>query len=117
MKYLEGLDADEFDIELSKELDKFNVKETWNMDKRMLIILYQKYKQYLEEADKHIDMEYHTYTNFNLADVTKKELIENILEDIKLIYHYDEDDDSPHKHIATMRLFHNIGVSLNSLWW
>lgn len=111
--FLEGLRVDEFDKNIAENwgLDE---KDTWNLDKTMLVFLYQKLNHY-----KHVtntDMEYHTFTNFNLKEVTELEIVEEILEDIRVLYN-DTEDNYHTKNITTMRVFHNIGQVFHNLWW
>lgn len=119
--YLEGLNVSEWDRELYDLVDKNSTsKETHNLDTRLLVILYVKFNHYLQVAQEEIDMEYHAYTDFNLKEVTEKELIESILEDIRDLYEntfVDNEKEIHERNITTMRLFHNISVSFNSLWW
>ena len=117
--YLEGLNVDDFDRELHDlTFRNSSERETWNLDSRLLTILYAKFNEYLQVAQEQIDMEYHTYTDFNLKEVTEKELVESILVDIRELYESDELLENYYeRNIVTRRLFHNISIAFHSLWW
>lgn len=118
--YLEGLKIDGFDLDLSELIDKnASPKETWNLDMRLLVILYQKLNEYYQVAGTHTDLEFHTYTNFNLKEVTEKELLEEVLQQIRDLYDVEMIDDmSPEKrNIATLEMFYNLSKLFHGLWW
>lgn len=120
--YLEGLDADLFDLEISQLVDK-NITdiETHNLDSRLLVVLYQKLNHYLHIADSQIDMEYHKFTNYYLEEATEKEMILDILEDIRVLYKgkfdVEEYETLQETRIRTMKMFYNLSVIFHNLWW
>lgn len=111
--YLEGLRVSEFDRKIADER-KTTEKETWNLDQTMLVFMYEKLNHYKDVTDT--DMTYHTFTTFNLKEVTEAEMIEEILQDIRDMYN-DTEDDYRVKNIRKMRLFHNIAQIFDHLWW
>lgn len=120
--YLEGLNIDNFDKEISQLVDKNIMEmETWNLDSRLLVILYQKLNHYLDIANNQIDLEYHKYTDYYLKEVTEKEIVKDILNDIEILYKtkYDleMDDTSQETQIRTMKMFYNLSVIFHHLWW
>ena len=120
--YLEGLNMDNFDKEISQLVDKNIMEmETWNLDSRLLVVLYQKLNHYLDIADSQIDLEYHKYTDYYLKEVTEKEIVKDILNDIKILYKtkYDleMDDTSQETKIRTIKMFYNLSVIFHNLWW
>lgn len=118
--YLQGLDADGFDIELSELVDKnSSIKETWNLDMRLLVILYQKLNAYYQVAGVRTDLEFRTHTNFNLKEVTEKELIEEVLQQIRDLYDVEMVNDMKpeEKSIATTSMFYNLSKLFHGLWW
>ncbi len=120
--YLEGLNMDNFDKEISQLVDKNIMEmETWNLDSRLLVVLYQKLNHYLDIADSQIDLEYHKYTDYYLKEVTEKEIVKDILNDIKILYKtkYDleMDDTSQETKIRTIKMFYNLSVIFHHLWW
>lgn len=120
--YLEGLNTDMFDLEISQLVDK-NITdiETHNLDSRLLVVLYQKLNHYLHIADSQIDMEYHKFTNYYLEEVTEKEMILDILEDIRVLYKgkfdVEEYETLQETRIRTMKMFYNLSVIFHNLWW
>lgn len=120
--YLEGLNTDMFDLEISQLVDK-NITdiETHNLDSRLLVVLYQKLNHYLRIADSQIDMEYHKFTNYYLEEVTEKEMILDILEDIRVLYKgkfdVEEYETLQETRIRTMKMFYNLSVIFHNLWW
>lgn len=120
--YLEGLDIDDFDKEISQLVDKNTTEiETHNLDSRLLVVLYQKLNHYLQIADSQIDMEYHKYTDYYLNEVTEKEMILDILEDIRVLYNskfdVEEYETLQETRIRTMKMFYNLSVIFHNLWW
>lgn len=120
--YLEGLNTDIFDLEISQLVDKNIMEmETWNLDSRLLVVLYQKLNHYLDIADSQIDLEYHKYTDYYLKEVTEKEIVKDILNDIKILYKtkYDLEmnDTSQETKIRTIKMFYNLSVIFHHLWW
>lgn len=120
--YLEGLNTDIFDLEISQLVDK-NITdiETHNLDSRLLVVLYQKLNHYLHIADSQIDMEYHKFTNYYLEEATEKEIILDILEDIRVLYNgkfdIEEYETLQETRIRTMKMFYNLSVIFHNLWW
>lgn len=120
--YLEGLNTDLFDLEISQLVDK-NITdiETHNLDSRLLVVLYQKLNHYLHIADSQIDMEYHKFTNYYLEEATEKEMILDILEDIRVLYKgkfdVEEYETLQETRIRTMKMFYNLSVIFHNLWW
>lgn len=120
--YLEGLNTDLFDLGISQLVDK-NITdiETHNLDSRLLVVLYQKLNHYLHIADSQIDLEYHKYTDYYLKEVTEKEMILDILEDIKILYNgkfdVEEYETLQKTRIRTMKMFYNLSVIFHNLWW
>lgn len=120
--YLEGLNTDMFDIDISQLVDK-NITdiETHNLDSRLLVVLYQKLNHYLHIADSQIDLEYHKFTNYYLEEVTEKEMILDILEDIRVLYNgkfdIEEYETLQETRIRTMKMFYNLSVIFHNLWW
>ena len=120
--YLEGLDIDLFDKDISQLVDK-NITdiETHNLDSRLLVILYHKLNHYLHIADSQIDMEYHEFTDYYLNKVTEKEMILSILEDIEILYKgkfdVEEYETLQETRIRTMKMFYNLSVIFHNLWW
>ena len=120
--YLEGLDIDLFDKDISQLVDK-NITdiETHNLDSRLLVILYQKLNHYLYIANSQIDMEYHEFTDYYLNKVTEKEMILSILEDIEILYKgkfdVEEYETLQETRIRTMKMFYNLSVIFHNLWW
>ena len=115
MDYLEGLKVDEFDRKIVDERKSMD-KETWNLDTTLLVFIYEKLNHYMHLTNT--DMEYHTFVNFNLKEVTELELIEEIKEDIRKIYNDNDIDEDYHtKNIRRKRLFYNLGEVFPSLWW
>lgn len=120
--YLESLDIDDFDKEISQLVDK-NITdvETHNLDSRLLVVLYQKLNHYLDIADSQIDLEYHKYTDYYLNEVTEKEMILGILKDIEILYkgkfELEEYDTLQETRIRTMKMFYNLSVIFHNLWW
>lgn len=120
--YLEGLNTDMFDLEISQLVDK-NITdiETHNLDSRLLVVLYQKLNHYLHIADSQIDMEYHKFTNYYLEEVTEKEIVLDILEDIRVLYNgkfdLEEYETLQETRIRTMKMFYNLSVIFHNLWW
>lgn len=120
--YLEGLNIDNFDKEISQLVDKNMVEmETWNLDSRLLVVLYQKLNHYLDIANSQIDLEYHKYTDYYLKEVTEKEIVKDILNDIEILYKtkygLEMDDTSQETQIRTMKMFYNLSVIFHHLWW
>lgn len=120
--YLEGLDTDVFDLEISQLVDKNKTDvETHNLDSRLLVVLYQKLNHYLDIADSQIDLEYHKYTDYYLNEVTEKEMILDILEDIRVLYNskfdIEEYETLQETRIRTMKMFYNLSVIFHNLWW
>ncbi|WZK93712.1 hypothetical protein [Staphylococcus phage SpP] len=120
--YLKDLDIEDFDKEISQLVDK-NITdiETHNLDARLLVVLYQKLNHYLYIADSQIDMEYHKFTNYYLEEVTEKEIILDILEDIRILYkgkfELEEYETLQETRIRTMKMFYNLSVIFHNLWW
>ena len=120
--YLEGLDIDLFDKDISQLVDK-NITdiETHNLDSRLLVILYHKLNHYLQIAERQIDMEYHEFTDYYLNKVTEKEMILGILKDIEILYkgkfELEEYDTLQETRIRTMKMFYNLSVIFHNLWW
>lgn len=120
--YLEGLDIDLFDKDISQLVDK-NITdiETHNLDSRLLVILYHKLNHYLQIAESQIDMEYHEFTDYYLNKVTEKEMILGILEDIEILYkgkfELEEYETLQETRIRTMKMFYNLSVIFHNLWW
>lgn len=120
--YLEGLDIDLFDKDISQLVDK-NITdiETHNLDSRLLVILYHKLNHYLQIAESQIDMEYHEFTDYYLNKVTEKEMILGILKDIEILYkgkfELEEYDTLQETRIRTMKMFYNLSVIFHNLWW
>ena len=120
--YLNGLDVDVFELEISRLVDK-NITdiETHNLDSRLLVVLYQKLNHYLHIADSQIDMEYHKFTDYYLNEVTEKEIILDILEDIRILYKgkfdLEEYETLQKTRIRTVKMFYNLSVIFHNLWW
>lgn len=88
-----------------KEKYGFDYSDTWSLDRTMLEQLYERLKMYLFEADKIIDLSYHTYV-FEDKEFNQKELIELMIQkaekvlksgisdvdDFVLDYDFDEED-------------------------
>ena len=101
----------------SRKVYGFDERETWDLRDDSLAWLYERIKMFIDVCD--VDLSYHKF-NYNDKEFTQQEILDKILEDIRLYFDAkcSYDPDKWEKRVPYLNEIGILwGLVLPAMWW
>lgn len=112
-------DYREEEWKLSREIDGFDERETWDLSYTINLLLYERLCRYKEIAEKYVNLDFHKF-NFNGEILTQRECINRIIEGLEyelLLDSMDERRNDEHIKKSIDEIYKIYDICKHTLWW
>lgn len=104
---------------LSREIDGFDERETWNLYYTIDLLMYERLCAYKEIAEKCIDLDFHKF-DFNGETLTQRECINRMIKGLEyelLLDDFDERRNDENIKKSMDEVYKIYAICNRSLWW